>query len=429
MKTTRFEHHAPRLVWLAYLLIILVGCSNTRASFSCQEKDEFAYVGEDHNVYLYKLCDSSFTQLTNDAPPDSFGLPAYHFYNSFSAWSPKGEFLITEIGQTALAINVTDQSRYILGVANYATWSPSGKYIAVFAEGTYSGQVVDGHISLINMAGETKSIVLSGNAPTWLDDTHLIFWTGTRQAESHSLMQQAQVYKLNSDTPLADKLILLPARIRTAISAPNFAESSRLSSDESMLAIYNPGLEGLRTVTVISLDKGEIVTAALPIISDETPIYIEEWKISGSHSYQWSPTQPVLALCTWEGGNESLFNAFFGNALFLITKDQTLVIKDSKCSGLSQISWNPTGTQLAYWNNLGGLSIINSSGNLLSESNGIQVKGGAAINIENGPWWSPDGSFIGVVADGRICIAEVENELDLLDFECVVEGSEMAWHP
>jgi hypothetical protein len=405
-------------LWLMIMAVLLLTGCTVEQTAKCQT-EEFAFIGNDGNVYLYDLCRHQQLKLTDDAPPESYGLPKYGFYNDFAAWSSSRNYLLVKIGHVVKVIDVNANKNYTLGYAKNALWSPTGKYLALYSEGEYVGHPLDGSFRIIDLTEEKQFVFpYGGNGPAWLNDDRIIYWRGVSQDKDRFLSQQAEVIMISTNLSSLEKTEL-PLKIRTSLTAVPYTETSRLAPESAFIAVYNPGLEGSRTVSILPL-LGDLIV-------DTTNEEVQSnnwWKVAGSHSFQWSPVSPVLGICTVNGNSDNMSN------IVLIQEGKITPLKDtSLCAPSSQISWSPDGGRLAYWNAQGGVSIATSGGIKIYDSENVRLDDGNTSKIQNGPWWSPDGTLIAVIADGQVCLANVADEVSSLKFSCVIEGSEIAWRP
>ena len=181
----------------------------------------------------------------------------------------------------------------------------------------------------------------------------------------------------------------------------------------------------MNELRIFNFDTNQFLTQGTLPLPDGTDV-TRKWTTDSD--FDWSPLNSVLAFCNGGGGADDAYNFLYGGALFLINEGELVAITESKC-GRTQISWSPNGDNVAYLNNIGGISVVNLAGRLLFSSSNVQTKDSEDLKAQAGPWWSPDGTLISLVADNRICLAPVDEEITQLEFECVVDGSMMAWKP
>jgi len=204
-----------------------------------------------------------------------------------------------------------------------------------------------------------------------------------------------------------------------------FANRISFSPDRKWIAVFVPGVVETSELRIYNLEKNQFMAeVTLPLLDGE----LVTRKLTTTSGFNWSPTKNVLAFCKSGGGADDAYNALYGGALFLVNEGKILPITESKC-GQTQISWRARGEQVAYLNSAKGISIVNTNGNVLYNSTNIEIIGSSNLSAVSGPWWSPDGTLIGIVADNKICLAHVEDEPTQLLFECVVEGAMMTWRP
>jgi hypothetical protein len=391
---------------LLTMIVALIGsCRNNTVTSDtpCDHKRGFAYIGVDYNVYIYDVCSGEKTQLTQDAHAENNQL--YRFFDDTHAWSKTGQLLVSN-GQGATVFDVISNTIKSIEGISFASWSPSGEHLLLIS---YARALEPNELSVIDPKTEEVQWHGKGEAPVWLSDDEIVFFVFAGEGDNNYVNQNIVLAGLDGRENWLDSSV---TKYGTLIRL------AWLSPDKSFIVAYGPGMEFQANVGIANLSEDKVFPVEW-LASSDSGIY-------GMPALQWSPKGTRLAICTAGSGTEGA-NEWADGVVHIIQPGYpTTTISEDRCSPQSGVSWDPTGTYLAYLGR--GINIVNSNGDTELSVDNIKF-GPKTISINAGPWWSPDGSLIGVAADGQICIAPVDEMLSSLEFDCVVEGSEMAWQP
>lgn len=392
-------------------------CSTSRGTQQtlCVKDEVVAVIQSDGNVYAYDLCKFDLIQLTQDGQSyDKQGgrqEGTYYFFDSVEAWAPDGSKLVVGKNFAAYVIDLHSRTVTPLGDRVMATlWSPDSRYIATVEipkeqHHIHYDPLPYNTVSVIDTRDFSTRLSFAGNAPVWATDSELIYFSVVEELPGYILHKANMIDLEGHGKVLSQKA--------TTINLP--LRYSRLSANKRYAAIYSPEDKNLG---VLSLRMTGTFSVEWYVKTGDSPT----WYVS--NAYHWSPTKPLLAICNDVGGLDAPPPETAGGAVLLVEFDHPTKIFDQKrCASWSQVTWNSKGDIVAFLNEDQGLSFIDVNTDKLID---VRIRP-EDLKIDKGPWWSPDGTLIGAVVDGEVCIAKVEDPLASLQFECSVEGLEMAW--
>jgi hypothetical protein len=138
-------------------------------------------------------------------------------------------------------------------------------------------------------------------------------------------------------------------------------------------------------------------------------------------SYNWSPTQPIAAICTGDTGMETPVPQG-SNAVLLVKFDQSVQeFTQNRCIYFTNMSWNSAGNRVAYINLDRQLSVIDIDKSEFLQL-GIQQKD---IKFDKGPWYSKSGITIAAIDGNKIYVAQMDGSP--LNFKVVANGTDFTW--
>jgi hypothetical protein len=391
------------------MVLITTACVQSDKE-QCAASAQLAYIGHSGNIFLYDFCHQASIQLTTDARSKSENdMSTYFFYDNQNAWSETRPELVAGISNTGVVINSESGEKSILGAATNAVWSPSGNLIALSNDKANQG------ITIIDVAGSTTDKWIYGTAPLWLNENRLIYLQYPTLNQSNGFSQTISAYDLSK----SELVEVASPQIQLSSPVHSYVQSGYLSFDGSLVALYNSGFEGFSRITLTSVINKDYDSSWWHVLDDEP------------HTYQWSPTENTLALC--EGSS-----AGSRNELILAKPDQIIELRDSQCKWRSGLSWRPDGSLLAFISLTqdpsdlkyrDGLTIVNVKGEVVYTNSFLQTEAQETLKNISGPWWSPDGLQMAIIADERICITPYNNKFPDIKFKCVVDGTDLAWRP
>ena len=404
-------------------ICLIVGCNsaNSTGVSDCSTNEALAVIKSDGNVYLYDLCEARLTQLTfdgqTDVNPENKRNDNYYFFDSYEAWAPDGNMLLVGKGLTAYVLNLQNNTITPIGDRVIsASWSPNGSR-AVLTQipkqqpSLFSDPLDYNLISVISIESFSEEVSFEGNAPAWISETNLVYFTVTEKQVGQYYLHEA----INLSVEENHRETLNP-EVKTIMAPLRY---TRLSADKQYAAVYS---YEPRNLTLLSLNVSEIFTAQWYVKLGVFPTSYT------SNAYRWAPIKSMLAVCTQQSGLESPPS---DSAVFILAEfdEQQKVIGEQHCAGYlssTNVGWNPSGDIAVFLNDNHHLGFVDVASGKLIEG----FTQPDEFDIEGGPWWSSGGSLIGVIANnGQICVASVDGISSSLEFTCLVEGSEMAWRP
>ena len=375
---------------------------------SCSPQEQFAYIGNDGNVYLYDLCQGTDERLTEEGSP-----PWYFVDESEKTWNGDrlllgrdGSIYVMDIG--TLEISQLESDNNI-----DALWSPSGKWIAM-------GNYYEERITIVHSADYQEQMNLEGVVWDWLSDDELFFLTPGDNYQGVEYRQSLWVYDLLSETSSSLEISL------ERWWGP--ASFGRLSTDKRFFAYYGGSIEGGTTVGIIDLisndryglERYEVVG----YLTGGVPSY------SG---FTWSPTGPVLAICATPVLMDDRDWEFKPHGLYLDTYHTRDQITE-ECLGTP--AWSPSGAFVsvleynfyereAEHNNF----IIATRDGLIIKRFNLFTFLQYAEDIDSlatfGPAWSFDEEYFSIQIEGKIFLTTTDWSEAEMQF--LLEGKDLRW--
>jgi hypothetical protein len=423
MLTAKFNS----IIILTVALLVSSACSALRPR-GCINYHAFAYIGSDGNIYIYDVCNKKSAQITSDTQLrlSSGATFSGNYSLTGDSWSPNGDYILAKfrgLQNSVVLINTENREKFSLGDFEYWNWSPTGEYAALVSSGNngYESYDEDIYVFDTNLGKEIYHDL--GRAPYWSNDRGLFFLRAKQLGDRDLRVQE--LWRRDFAVDGSGNSTLSTLKIESINPPYLYANKISFSHDLKWAALFVPGLVDISELRIFNFDTNQFLTQGTLPLPDGTDV-TRKWTTDSD--FDWSPVNSVLAFCNGGGGADDAYNFLYGGALFLINEGELVAITESKC-GRTQISWSPNGDKVAYLNNIGGISVVDLAGRLLFSSSNIQTKDSEDLKAQAGPWWSPDGTLISLVADNRICLAPVDEEITQLEFECVVDGSMMAWKP
>jgi hypothetical protein len=340
------------------------------------------------------------------------------------AWSPNGNHILAKFhgtGNSLFVIDAKSGKKFSFGDFEYLDWSPLGDYLVMISDQS-NYYDTDENISVVDMNLGREVFHDLGRAPYWIDEHSLTFLKSKQPVNEESKIQELWKQDLTKDGTGSSTLLSLTIQ---SDSPPHlYATRVLLSPDKKWAAIFVPGVLDMSEIRVFNFETNQFLTAgSLPLTDGK--LVTRKWITTSN--FGWSSNHSVLAFCNGGGGVDDEYNLLYGGALFLVNEGKLTAVTESKC-GRTQISWNPTGDELAYINSNGEISIVDIAGRLsISTSN---LNGLDGFSAQAGPWWSPDGTLLGIATNNKeICLARIHDNITQLEFDCVVDGLMMAWKP
>jgi dipeptidyl aminopeptidase/acylaminoacyl peptidase len=254
----------------------------------------------------------------------------------------------------------------LAGAQGFVTlaWAPDGQRLALVKGGWTGGETKEIYVADVDSGDPTR--VADGYAPIWSSDGERILYVGNFIASEEGAEQSLRLLDLTdgADTTLVEQ---------RWVSGLWPIEEARYSSDETLLAVYVPGLE-LEGHIVIVDDEGSVVW--------EIPDFV--YTVDG---FDWSPRSSLLLYR--DSGQP--FMGGEGPSLKIVRAEKQELVHSLAEAGFWP-RWSPDGSRIAacLWQEGGKFRVIMAdpvTGEVVLQSE--QVFG----DLWNaGPSWSPDGS-------------------------------------
>ncbi len=414
--------HSKLSVVLVALILIFSATSHyyglTITNTKCNKNENLAIIRLDGNLYLYETCLKSFKQLTHDGKPATpqggkKNRP-YYFYDPLKTWSSNGTVLLVGKGsQTHLIDAITQANTTLADRAIFAEWSPNSQMILITrAPDEQASLYLDPltYNSIVVKSAKDFSVILDfkGNAPAWINNSEIIYFSPDEflGGATQNVIHMGHKLKIDGDS--------LNLKLKLETGGGAVVRDTRLSSNGQYAAVYS---ERQRNLGLIRLNSDETFEMGWVVRFGISPT------VYHTNTYSWSPIEPILAICTPPAMADGSFPSSDGAVLFVGSGYPTWIVNDRRCMSNSNVSWQPSGQILSFINRGHTLSFVNIA------SHQLMVEPSQTLSINEGPWWSFDGNYIGVIAGGKICLSPYTQSNLSLQFECIADGVEMAWRP
>jgi Tol biopolymer transport system component len=321
-------------------------------------------------------------------------------------------------------------------------WAPDGQRLALVKGGRTGGESKEIYIVDVDPGDPTK--VADGYAPIWSSDGERILYVGSFIAGEEGAEQSLRLLNL---TDSADTTVVE----RRWVSGLWPIEEVRYSSDETLIAVYVPGLE-LEGHIVIVDTEGRVIweipdfvyttdgfdwspddslllyrDSGQPFMGGEDPslkiVRAETQELAHSLSEagfwpRWSPDGSRIAACLWEEGGG--FRVIMGDP---VTGE--VALPSERVFGdlwNARPSWSPDGSSFLFTsteNDVSAVYVVDVSGALVSIAQGQRPEAR----------WSPDGARIALTV-GEDTVREIfVMDADGMDLRKLADGWMPRWRP